>query len=265
MAAGNGDETRRLSPGDRWTPMASVINGWQDAADYVHDLERGGGPLPGTSSLVQGTIVPVKNNSGADCDRFSVLGIDSPIFSPTDNLDVFKTRPGLVGVSPTLANHLGNFVVLLRPAASGAIVPAMIAGIVPCKVKIEATASNPLTGQSWYQYADIEASTTSRLTLRPFGAAQVLWKASTSTGDQWALVRIGPPSGIVILSGTLSAALSQGSYADASLTYNGSTPTQRVYDLLMKSGATAIANGKKIVATYFPDQQKFYVTEAECP
>jgi hypothetical protein len=45
----------------------------------------------------------------------------------------------------------------------------------------------------------------------------------------------------VILSGTLSGALNQGSYVDASLTYNGSSYTQRVYDLLMKAGATAIA------------------------
>ena len=63
----------------------------------------------------------------------------------------------------------------------------------------------------------------------------------------------------------LSGALNQGSYVDASLTYNGSSYTQRVYDLLMKAGATAIASGKPIVAAYFPDQQKFYVTEAQCP
>ena len=46
--------------------------------------------------------------------------------------------------------------------------------------------------------------------------------------------------------------------------HRGTNYTQRVYDLLMKSGSTAIASGKKIAATYFPDEQKFYVTEAEC-
>jgi hypothetical protein len=259
-----GDDTRPLAPGDRWPPTAGVINGYQEAADYVRDLKRCGGAVSGLGNPLQGSVVSIKNNSGADRDRFDVLGLDVPIFTPSDNLDAFKSRPGLQGVSPTLTDHLGKFVVLLRPLTQGAIGPAIISGVVPRKVKIESTASNPLTGQSWYQYADVEASTMSRLILRPYGAAQVLWKASTSTGDQWALVRIGPPSGIVTLRGTLSASLSQGGYADASLTFKGSNYTQRVYDLLMKSGATAIASGKKIKAEYFPDEQKFYVTEAEC-
>jgi hypothetical protein len=265
MAAGMGDETRRFSSGHRWLPTATVLNGWQDAADYVRDLERGGGAPGVPSALIQGCVIPVKNNSGGDRARFDVVGIDTPIIGPADNLALFTTRPGLIGVSPTLANHLGKFAVFLRPAAQGKMAPALISGVVPCKVKIQSTASNPLTGQPWYPYADIEDSTLTRLILRPYGAAQILWKASAASGDQWAIVRIGNPGGIVTLRGTLSAALSPAGYADAALTYNGASYTQRVYDYLMKTGATAIASGKKILATYFPDEQKFYAVEAECP
>ena len=210
MAAGMGDETKRFSPGDRWNPTSTVLNGWQDAADYVRDQERGNGALPKGMPAAQGIIVPVQNNSGSDRNRFDVLGIDTPIFTPTNNADAFYSRQGLNGVTPSLANDLGKFVVLLRPVPNGAMGPGLISGIVPCKVNVAATASNPLTGQSWYQYADIDDSATAHLILRPFGAAQVLWKASTSTGDQWALVRIGPPSGIVILSGTLSELSTRG-------------------------------------------------------
>jgi hypothetical protein len=265
VAAGMADDTKRFSSGDRWNPTASVLNGWQDASDYVRDLERGGGSDAIPMGLIRGDVLPVKNNSGADRGRFDIVGLDTPIFTPSQNQDLFCSRPGLLGVSPVLANHLAKFAVFLRPVPQGKMGPALISGVVPCKVKVENTVSNPLTGQSWYDYADVEAGVFTRLILRPHGACRVLWKAATSAGDQWALVRIGNPTGIVTLRGTLLGALSQGSYADASLNYNGSTYTQRVYDYLMKSGATAIPTGKKILATYFPDEQKFYAAEVECP
>jgi hypothetical protein len=77
------------------------------------------------------------------------------------------------------------------------------------------------------------------------------------------LVRIGNPAGISALHGTLSAALNQGSCADASLAFNGSQYTQRVYDLLLAS-SLSLPSGTTIVATYWPDEQKFYVTGAAC-
>jgi hypothetical protein len=72
-------------------------------------------------------------------------------------------------------------------------------------------------------------------------------------------------SGSIIAKGTLSGSLSYGGNANASLTIDGVSVTVTVYDYLMKSGATAIASGKKIVAQYFPNDKKWYVTEAECP
>ena len=62
--------------------------------------------------------------------------------------------------------------------------------------------------------------------------------------------------------GTLSGSLSVGGSANANLTGIG---TETVYDCLMKAGSSAIASGKKIVATWYSDAQKFYVDEAECP
>ena len=52
-------------------------------------------------------------------------------------------------------------------------------------------------------------------------------------------------------------------YADATLSYAGETHTQRVYDLLLGSGGS-LAAGTKIVARYWADEQKFYVTGATC-
>lgn len=186
MAAGMGDETRRFSSGDRWTPTATVLNGWQDAADYVRDRERGGGTLPGRSALIQGSIIKVKNTSGADCDRLAVLGIDAPIFSPDDNLDAFRTRVGLKGVTPILPDHQSKWVVLLRPLANGASGPALAAGVVPVRVYV-----NDLGDQ----YCDVGPAKTFNDETVYLGTgdrgAQILWLEAATVGTiAWALVRI---------------------------------------------------------------------------
>lgn len=187
MAAGMGDDTRRFSSGDRWIPTSSALNGWQDAADYVHDLDRGGGSLPGPAGTMEPTIVRIKNTTGADLDRFSILGIDGPIFSPSENLDTFKTRLGLNGVFPTLEDHRGKFVVLLRPLAQGAVGPAAVAGVVPVRVYVNSPD---------HTYCDVIAKKTvggEDCYLGSGGSgAQILWLGPASSGDiAWAIVRLG--------------------------------------------------------------------------
>ena len=90
--------------------------------------------------------------------------------------------------------------------------------------------------------------------------AAKVWTSQGSDGKEY----IVACSGSTIAKGTLSGSLSQGSSASASLTIDGVSVTVTVYDYLMKSGATAIVSGKKIVAQYFPSENKWYVTEAEC-
>ena len=94
------DNSKRLSPGDHWRPTADVLNGYQDAADFVQNLKTGGGALPGPNAGRQVAIVTVKNTSGQDCARFDVLGIDTPIFPRVMANDVFTSRVGLLGVIP---------------------------------------------------------------------------------------------------------------------------------------------------------------------
>ena len=136
MAAGMGDETRRLSPGDRWRPTASVLNGYQDAADYVESIKRSGGAIPGAGAGPQPAVMTVRNDSGDDCERFAVLGIDRPIFLPDDSIDAFTSRVAVSGVEPTVEDHRGRFVVLLRPLAKGEMGPAAVAGAVQVRVYV---------------------------------------------------------------------------------------------------------------------------------
>jgi hypothetical protein len=179
-----GDPLKKVQAGDPLVISAGAYNEFCDAAKAAKAGAMSQGSAAGNGTGFNPSIVLVKNNSGADRDRFDVLGIDAPLFTFSDSDKEFKTRPSLKGVSPTLADHLGKFVILLEPVASGKIGRAAISGLVPCKVKIE-------SGQSSLQYADIEADTMTRLILSSGGTAQVLWKVSDEPGDQWALVRLG--------------------------------------------------------------------------
>ena len=87
-----------------------------------------------------------------------------------------------------------------------------------------------------------------------------VWTSQGSDGKEY----IVASSGSVLAKGTLSDSLSYGGSANATLTIDGVSITETVYDYLLKSDATAIAFGKKIVAQYFPSENKWYVTEAEC-
>lgn len=60
--------------------------------------------------------------------------------------------------------------------------------------------------------------------------------------------------------GVLAGSLSQG----GSATVNVGSDTVTAYDDLMKSGASAIASGKKVYISWFDDDKKWYVIGAEC-
>lgn len=142
-------------------------------------------------------LVPVKNNSGAARDAFAVLGVDAPIFLPSDNLDEFKFRFALKGVMPAEASHQGKFAILLEPAPASSIVLAALSGLVPVKVNF---------GDAGDAFADVYDGDATRLKSNPeTGAVQIVWKES-GTGDKWALVRFGGGggAGTLILPGNLN-------------------------------------------------------------
>ncbi len=178
-----GDTLRKVQVGDPLAIPASTFNSFIDAARDFRARQQSA-TSDSLQSFRQAGIVPIKNGSGEDRERFDVLGISAPLFTPTDNADEFKNRVAITGVKPTTA-HLGNFAILLEPMKNGAIARACVSGVCPARIYIE---------EEWHQYADVEDNQPAHLKSRPSGGAQILWKESGSGAEKMAIVRVGTPS-----------------------------------------------------------------------
>ena len=173
-----GDPLRKVRSGEKLAIPAETFNTFIDAARDLKERRQRRGTRA-RQEVRQSGVVPVRNDSGADRERFEVLGVDSLIYGPADNEEEFKNRPALVGVTPTEADHAGRFVVLTEPVADGGIGRALAAGVSPVRVDV----TDPEHG-----FADVADGDCGHLAGGSEGAAQVLWKGP-GTGVLWALVR----------------------------------------------------------------------------
>ena len=176
------DPFRKVSPGQ---PLAIPAEAWNASMDAARDFQRRQRRWGSTSPAVasDSAIIIVRNDSGANRARFDVLGIDSPIFSPDDNLDTFKGRVALCGITPAVADHLGRFVVLLEPIKNGQLGAAQVSGVCPARITVAA-------GDTAWRFADVYDGQPGSLKPCRIGSATILWKAA-GTGSVWAVVRLG--------------------------------------------------------------------------
>lgn len=181
-----GDAMKKVQPGDRLKIPAETFNTFIDAARAFRADQQNLGVHP-RPELRDRDVVLVRNNSGADRQRFDILGIDGALFTPADNLDEFQNRSPLTGVVPAISDHVRQFVVLLEPAAEGALARACLAGIVSVRLKVV---------YQWHQFAHIADDEPTRLVSDCVGFP-VLWKDDEENedenGNRWALVKIGGP------------------------------------------------------------------------
>ena len=88
---------RKVQPGEPLKIPAAAYNAFVDAANSTKAAMLRNGQDAG--NLGAGTVL-VRNATGADLGRFSIVGIDGPVISPTDNLTEFQNRIVLSGVEP---------------------------------------------------------------------------------------------------------------------------------------------------------------------
>ncbi len=169
---------------------AGEHNAIAEAANAWRESRHGGGAGRVPDGRRQGAIVPVRNNTGADCGRLAILGIDAPVFAPTD-VAAFKRQVAVKGDTPDEDLHVGRFVVLQEPLASGKIGNGMVAGVTPVRVNIVAEGLD--------RFADICDQVSTYLTSGASGSAMILCRekqgqSPPTTGEQWAYVLLGTPN-----------------------------------------------------------------------
>jgi hypothetical protein len=189
--AGLGDDLRKVVPGESIQPSAKAWNTFIDTSAYVEAQRRVQTADAVAMPALDTGLCYVQNNSGADLDRFNVVGLDVPIILPSDNPDTFAAHLTFSGLTPTTAAHTGKFAVLLEPCAQGNVATAVLSGVCPVKLNVTATGDT---------LADVDDGSAADLKTGASGAAKILWKESGTGAGKWAYIRIG--GGGVLTPGT---------------------------------------------------------------
>lgn len=166
----------KKQPGDPFSFSAKLYNDLGEVVKSYHQSR-----LNQSGQAIDGAGFWVKNASGGDLARHSILGIDDVVFNHADNADEFKNRPTLSGITPALADHAGRFVVMLEPADSNKFARCAVDGVAVCQVDITDADHN---------YCDIKNAYSSELSSYGLGSTQILHQPS-GTGVKWCLVRLG--------------------------------------------------------------------------
>ena len=182
-----GDNFKKVQTGQPLKIPAETFNAFLDAARDFRARQQSR-ETQSQPTFRQSGIVKVKNSSGADRGRFEILGMDRPIFTPTDNLDTFQNEVTLVGVMPDGEKHLGRFCVLLEPLKTDAIGLAVIAGVCPVRVNVHEESDT---------FAEIKDGEATQLKSGGSGSATILWKESGTGENKWAVVRLGNPQPLI--------------------------------------------------------------------
>jgi len=191
-----GDPFKKVQRGDRLRIPAETFNTFIDAAkDFRNRTQNVARQRQ--LELPQTGIILVKNGTAYDLERFHVLGIDRPIFTPGESLFSFKEQVAVGGTTPTEDDHLGRFLVLQEPLRAGMIGRACVSGVTPVRLNVL---------DEEHDWADIEDGETDSLKTDTAGSAFILWKEPPSGGYggsgygygygyygslRWALVRLG--------------------------------------------------------------------------
>ena len=181
-----GDWSRKVSVGDRVELKAEWYNNVTAAAIRDRRSTVDGRPGPPMARRPEG-LIPIRNDTGADVDRFQVLGIDSVIvLSPDVSPEQFEAGPVLVGVTPTAAQHRGKFVVTAEAIPKDNIGRAWVFGVCIVAIDFDDVGAVRL---------DVADGDGSRLTKDGSGIAQVLWSGAGADEEAWAVVRLGGGGG----------------------------------------------------------------------
>ena len=165
---------KKVKPGDSLNIPAATYNTFIDAAE---DFKMRTGALKAgrQNRIPLNQTILIENNSDSDVDQFKPLGIDSSLFSLSDDVRKFADNL-LLGCVALTKEHAEKLVITAEPIKSGAIGRAYPTGVCLSYVYIADTSHGYATADS------------NRLSSSIIGPAAILWKSGTY-GTQLCLIR----------------------------------------------------------------------------
>jgi hypothetical protein len=184
-----------------WNRMIDMLNWWQTAG--------GGKAIQGLADWDQ-TVFRARNDTGGDVWSYTPVGIDGPIWSPTDGEQEFLSQTSIKAVVPDADDHKGRWGVMLEAAPDGGIGRCCLAGVVPVRVYCRSY----LDQQCDVSAAEMVGTETVYVSSGSGGAKILWWEASSDTADEtivWAIVRLGSDGGgFDRITGLTTAAVTDG-------------------------------------------------------
>ncbi len=128
--------------------------------------------------------VMIKNNSGADRNKFEVLGVDGAVYDTTTELDEYKATVTVKGIEPDEDIHGDLFVILQADILDGNTGKGLMVGTTPVQINITDTGHEyaVITDTDYTMLTSSNAMTNCQIIAQP-----------GSTGTQWCYVRMGKP------------------------------------------------------------------------
>ncbi|MFN7290960.1 MAG: hypothetical protein ACK5T6_10280 [Pirellula sp.] len=172
-----GDQFRKVQQGDPLKIPAEAWNALIDLSQHEKN-NRHNQQFKDEGSIRQTTLAKVRNQTGFDLDRFSIVALGTPIITPEDNLTEFARLVSFQGLAPSLDTG-PRFGVLLEPLKNNLIGTAAIAGCVIARVSV---------GTFVYNAVETIAGQNGFLRSVPHGPASLVWIESTGA-IRWAVIR----------------------------------------------------------------------------
>jgi hypothetical protein len=194
-------------PGQKYQPLASDLN---DQQAMLRDY-RGSRLLQDSGFLhtpIGSVFIWVQNITNAKVNEFEVLGLDEPVTTLSQNDIEFKYNLFWKATTPSTSTpHFGKYVVLQEPAESQGFARAVLHGLTLVKLNITHASDS---------YCEIANSVTSYLTTSAVGSSRILWKSSgTGSTDKWGLIRLGEPSGEILVYNNTGSPITAGNSGTA--------------------------------------------------
>lgn len=194
------DPRKHVLPGQPLRLAAEQIN----ALNKLMRVNAGAAAGPVGIPEPAKNIILCRNDSGSAVERWGILEISGVVFDPSSGSDAeatFTSTPCLSGVTPT--DSLKPFVVAVEPIANGVIGRVAIAGVVQCKLDVQAESD---------KRAGTKTSSRDELKTGGDGPAEILWKQPGTGTGKWGLVRFG--GGFGLRFGKVASTWNKGAYAD---------------------------------------------------